>query len=284
MSSAVQGGLVFALLATGLVVVIWSFVVPAPDSDQTLMSQVDIDAVSLAPWLVAQVVITGLVWWISGWVVLGIGVGALVWVVRLWLRATAERNRYHEVTEAITIWTDMVKDALSSGAGLSQAIESTTKVAPVAIRSSVVRLASGQRSGSQVEALWRFGTELGHPTSDMVVLALVSASESQARDLPGLLAKTAEQARSRNQAVMQIETERSQLYAEARAMVLSIGVLGVIIAFLARDFLAPYDSTIGQLVLVMVMVMVVGSGALLVQAGRPKPEPRLLANEAVVVR
>lgn len=277
--STLYGAGLAALLAIGLMVLGVSFR-PKPEKPTSTKVGGDIDVIGWLPWIVAQIVVTLVVWLASGWVALGLGAGALAWVVRLWLLADEERRRYHEVTEAISVWVDMVKDALSSGAGLSQAIESTTKVAPEVIRPEVIRLASTQRTRSQTEALREFGGSLAHPTSDLVTLALVSASESQARDLPALLSKTAEQARTRNEAVLQIETERSQLYAEARAMFLAIAVLGVIIAFLARDFLAPYNSFAGQIVLGLVMALVVGSSALLVQSGRPKPELRLLAVEA----
>lgn len=279
--TALYGGLLAGLVAVGIVVVAWSFL-PKRPVVKAPKQKVDIEYEALLPWFAGQLALTVIAWYASGWVAVGLGLGAMVWVVRLWMVANAERSRYHEITEAISVWVDMIKDALASGAGLSQAIEATTKVAPAAIRSDVIKLVSRQRSGSQLDALREFGESLAHPTSDLVVMALASASESQARDLPGLLAKTAEQARARNEAVLQIETERSQLYAEARAMVLAIAVLGVIISLVARDFLEPYNSFLGQIVLAVVMSMVVGSAILLVQAGRPKPEQRLLAQEVVV--
>lgn len=275
---ALLAGVLAGLIALGLIVISQAFQ-PAPVKQPKRGGTPDFDLTGLMPWIAGQVVLTVIVWIASGWPALGLGVGALVWVGRLWLTASRERNHYHQVTEAISVWVDMVKDSLGGGAGLSQAIESTTPVAPEAIRPAVARLASRQRTGSQSAALHEFGATLAHPTSDLVVLALISASENQARDLPKLLAKTAEQARSRNQAVMQIETERSQLYAEARAMALSIALLGVVIAVIAKDFLEPYNRPTGQLVLGVIMVMVVGSAALLVQAGRPQPERRLLAVE-----
>ncbi len=278
--ASILAGILAGTVALGLLVISQSFR-PAPVRRPKRGGTPEFNLAGLTPWIAAQVVITIVVWVASGWPSLSIGVGAMVWVGRLWLVANRERNHYHQTTEAISVWVDMVKDSLSGGAGLSQAIESTTPVAPEAIRPAVARLASRQRTGSQSAALQEFGATLAHPTSDLVVLALISASENQARDLPKLLTKTAEQARSRNQAVMQIETERSKLYAEARAMAISIGLLGVVIAIIARDFLDPYSRPVGQLVLAVIMVMVVGSAAMLVQAGRPQPERRLLAVEGV---
>jgi Flp pilus assembly protein TadB len=272
-------GVLVGLCVAGLLVISQSFR-PAPERAPKRGGTPEFSLAGWAPWLGGQLALTLVVWLTTGWPSLSIGVGALVWVARLWLIANRERNHYHQTTEAISVWVDMVKDSLGGGAGLSQAIESTTPVAPEVIRPAVVRLASRQRTGSQTEALREFGATVAHPTSDLVVLALISASENQARDLPKLLSKTADQARARNQAVMQIETERSKLYAEARAMALSIALLGAVIAVIARDFLEPYSRPTGQLILAVIMFLVVGSAALLVQAGRPQPERRLLAPEA----
>jgi Flp pilus assembly protein TadB len=274
------GGVLAATLMIGLIVIVRSFR-PAPERRRDPIGDIDPRTLQLTKWISAQIFITAFVWYASDWPSLAAGVGAMVWVFRLWLIANQERTNYHLTTEAISVWVDMVKDSLGGGAGLSQAIETTTAVAPDAIRPAVARLASRQRTGSQTGALREFGDNLAHPTSDLVVLALISASENQARDLPKLLAKTAEQARSRNEAVLEIETERSQLYAEARAMVLAIAFLGLIISIIARDFLEPYSRPLGQFVLAIIMVMVVGSAAMLVQAGRPRADARLLSATGV---
>lgn len=230
-------------------------------------------------WLGAAAVAGIAAGFASRWPALGLGVAALVLVGRLWQTASRERRIYYQTTEAISVWVDMVKDTLVGGGGLSQSIESTAALAPEVIRPEVVRLAAAQRTLPQAEALRQFGAAMAHPTADLVVLALMVASENQARDLPKLLARTSEQARSRNTAVLQIETERSQLYTEARATVICIGLLGVVITLIAKDFLEPYGTFAGQIVLGVVMAMVVASCALLVQAGRPQPERRLLAPE-----
>lgn len=238
-----------------------------------------IDWYGMRWWIVSGFVLGLLVAIVSGWPALALGVAGLVWVARLWSQARAERKRYYETTEAISTWADMIKDSLSGGAGLSQAIDSTTNLAPEIIKDRVIHLSAGQRVVGVSEALRQFGRDMAHPTADLVALALISASENQARDLPSLLEKASEQARSRNAAVLEIETERAKLYTEARAMVVVIAVLGALIAIVSSDFLTPYGSLAGQLVLTVVCALIVGSGAALVQAGRPKPEKRLLALE-----
>ena len=208
---------------------------------------------------VAMSAVAGLVSWFgSGWPAVGLGAAALVWVFKFWLRANRERAVYFKTTEAISTWVDMVKDSLSGGAGLSQAIEATVPVAPDIVRPHVVRLAGSQRTSSQAAALRQFAEDLAHPTSDLVVQALITASEHQGRDLPKLLAKTSEQARARNASVLQTESERAQLYTEAWIMVLAISLLGVVITLIARDFFKPYDTTFGQLVLTGLMAIVGG--------------------------
>lgn len=267
-----------ALVAVGILLAIQAFRSEPPERTQGV-NGLPADTGVLAIWFGAAAVVGLVTGFASRWPALGLGIAALVLVGRLWQTASRERRIYYQTTDAISVWVDMIKDTLVGGGGLSQSIESTASLAPEVIRPHVVRLAAAQRTLPQTEALRQFGAAMAHPTADLVVLALMVASENQARDLPKLLARTAEQARSRNTAVLQIETERSQLYAEARATVISIGLLGVIITLIAKDFLEPYATFAGQIVLAVVMAIVVASAAVLVRAGRPRPERRLLAPE-----
>lgn len=267
-----------ALVAVGILVAVQSFRSEPPQQNRGV-NDLPADTGVLAIWFAAAMVVGLISGFASRWPAFGLGMGALVLVGRLWQTASRERRIYYQTTDAISVWVDMIKDTLVGGGGLSQSIESTASLAPEVIRPHVVRLAAAQRTLPQTEALRQFGAAMAHPTADLVVLALMVASENQARDLPKLLARTAEQARSRNTAVLQVETERSQLYAEARATVISIGLLGVVITLIAKDFLEPYKTFAGQIVLSAVMAIVVASAAVLVRAGRPRPERRLLAPE-----
>ena len=263
-------------LVGGLVLFAYSFTEPPPKESKPAWLSEEVSGTVLI-WVAASLVAGLLGWLASGWPAVGLAAVALVWVFKFWLRAKRERDVYFKTTEAVSTWIDMVKDSLSGGAGLSQAIESTVPVAPTILRPHVVRLATEQRTMSQSAALRRFADAVAHPTSDLVAQALITASEHQGRDVPKLLAKTSEQARARNAAVLQTESERAQLYTEAWIMVGAIGLLGTIITLVARDYFAPYDTVLGQLVLTGLMAVVVGSIASLVHAGRPQKELRLLA-------
>lgn len=276
-SGAFVAAAVAGLFVGGLVLLAYSFTEPPPKQAKPPWLSKEVSGTVLV-W-VAMSAVAGMVSWFgSGWPAVGLGAAALVWVFKFWLRANRERAVYFKTTEAISTWVDMVKDSLSGGAGLSQAIEATVPVAPDIVRPHVVRLAGTQRTSSQAAALRQFAEDLAHPTSDLVVQALITASEHQGRDLPKLLAKTSEQARARNASVLQTESERAQLYTEAWIMVLAISLLGVVITLIARDFFKPYDTTLGQLVLTGLMTVVVGSIASLIHAGRPQKELRLLAT------
>ncbi len=274
---ALAAAVVAGLLATGLVVFAYSFTEPPPKEAKPPWLGREVSGAILV-WVALSVVAGLVAWFGSGWPAVGLGAAGLVWVFKFWLRANRERAVYFKTTEAISTWVDMVKDSLAGGAGLSQAIEATVPVAPDIVRPHVARLAGSQRTSSQSVALRQFADGLAHPTSDLVVQALITASEHQGRDLPKLLAKTSEQARARNASVLQTESERAQLYTEAWIMVLAISLLGVVITLVARDFFTPYDTPLGQLVLTGLMAVVVGSIASLIHAGRPQRELRLLAT------
>ncbi len=275
------GALIAALVAGGMmagpILLVYSLTEPPAKEATPDWMKAEVSGTIIA-WAVASAILGLLAWIGSGWPAVGLGAAALVWIGKFWLWASRERDVYFKTTEAISTWVDMVKDSLSGGAGLSQAIEATVPVAPEIVRPHVVRLATEQRTISQTTALRNFAEAVAHPTSDLVAQALITASEHQGRDLPNLLTKTSEQARARNAATLQTESERAQLYTEAWIMVVGIGLLGMIITLIARRFFTPYDTTFGQLVLVGLVAIVIGSIASLIHAGRPRKELRLLAN------
>lgn len=282
-TGALMAATLSGLLVAGLILLAYSFTEPPPKEAKPPWLSREVSGTVLI-WVAISLAVGLVCWFGSGWPAVGLGAAALVWVFKFWLRANRERAVYFKTTEAISTWVDMVKDSLSGGAGLSQAIEATVPVAPDIVRPHVVKLAGSQRTTGQSAALRQFAQDLAHPTSDLVVQALITASEHQGRDVPKLLAKTSEQARARNASVLQTESERAQLYTEAWIMVLVISLLGIVITLIARDFFTPYDTPVGQLVLTGLMAVVVGSIASLIHAGRPQKELRLLATPEQIQR
>lgn len=156
------------------------------------------------------------------------------------------------LVEAIACWTEGLRDAISGSSGIEQAIISTGKFAPDVISPQVNRLVASLRYESVVTSLKRFSSEVGHPTCDFVVVALVTAAENQTRDLSQLLSHLSECARFECESYLRIWVSRARTRSSVRIISWSVGVFAAGLFAFNRSYLAPYFSPVGAMVAVVV--------------------------------
>lgn len=155
-------------------------------------------------------------------------------------------------TEAIAAWAEMLRDTMAGAAGIEQAIVATATVAPEPIRDEVRGLATRLERDRLATALREFAHELADPTGDLVVAALVLASEKQARRLGDLLGALATSARQQATLRLRIDAGRARTRTASRVITIFTLGFGVGLVVLNRGYLQPYDSMQGQLVLAFV--------------------------------
>ena len=218
---------------------------------------------------------------VTGWPVGALLAGALAVAAPGLVGGKAAREAELAKIEAIATWTEMVRDTVAAGSGLSEAIRATAPVAPGPLRAAVGRLALRMERGDQAGALRAFAEEVADPLADLVVTALVLAVTEQARRLGELLGALA--AAIRDQAAMRLRVEASR----ARTRTVAAAVAGIAavsaVGFLAFDraYLRPYDTAVGQLVLAAVGACFAGAFWLLARMGRiATPERFVLTPEA----
>jgi Flp pilus assembly protein TadB len=107
--------------------------------------------------------------------------------------------------------------------------------------------------GSLTEGLRRFAEDVDHPTADFVAAALVTATQHQARDIGVLLGHLAQCARDESRMRSRVWVGRSRTRSAVRIItgVISVFVGGLFI--FNRDYLQPYESVEGQLILSMIL-------------------------------
>lgn len=154
--------------------------------------------------------------------------------------------------EAIAAWTEMLRDTLAGAAGIEGAIAATAAVSPLPIRAEVMTLAARLEQQRLVPALRVFAADLNDGTADLVVAALILASEHQARRLGELLGSLASAARDHATMRLRVEAGRARTRASLRVVVGSTLAMAAGLAILNRGYLSPYDSAIGQLVLLVI--------------------------------
>jgi tight adherence protein B len=206
-------------------------------------------------------------WWavlagLVGWVVTGWPALAGIVVLAAWglphLFAGGGRRALIAKTEAIAAWAEMLRDAMAAADGVEEAIEATVPIAPPPIRPAVALLDAARRSRPLPDALRDFGAEVDHPSADLVVQALVIAAEGEGTDFSRVLSRLAAITRGEVRMRLRIEVGRAALRTSARMIlvILCVGVVGI--SLLSRDYLEPYSTVEGQVILVVVAGLFAG--------------------------
>ena len=231
-------------------------------------------------WWRAVIVLVAFVagWVLTGWPAAGGIAAGCATVMPLLSGTRRNRQRIEARSDAVASWAEMLRDTISSHAGLREAVAVTARVAPVPIRAEVQALAVRAERESLPGALRRFADEVGDPVADLVVASLVIAAERQAQRLAELLTEIAKSAREHAAMRSRVETGRARTYASSRALVAITLGLAVVLMLFSPQFMKPYDTFTGQVVMLGIGALFVGALWSLVQLGRPAAAPRLLAT------
>lgn len=213
------------------------------------------------------------------WPIAALLAAAAAWALPELLGPDRKHSRAVDRIEAIATWTELLRDTLSSAAGLEQALTVTAPVAPRPIRAQVQALAGAIRNGVSLPvALRALADDLADPTGDLVVRALIQAAGNHGGHLTDCLTRLAATARDQASLRMRVATKRAATHTATR--VISGAVLAMIVALVVfnRGFLAAYGTPTGQL-MQLVDGAVFGAGFFwLSRASRLPEQPRLFAQ------
>ncbi len=199
----------------------------------------------------------------------GIGLPSLIRLTR--------RSDTTARTEAIALWTELLRDTLAAASGLSQSILSTASVAPEGIRKEVEALASRLSNGMPTPiALRVFADEIADPSADLVVCALMLAATARAQRLADLLGALAVSMREEVSMRLRVESNRASARSGIRTIIVfCVGFVGLL-ALVARAYLTPFGTVSGQLVLIVVGTFEAAGILLMMRLLREPVQSRLL--------
>jgi tight adherence protein B len=222
----------------------------------------------------AALVVAAVVGAVTRWPVGALLAGAAAYVLPLVLGADRHAQDVLARTEAVAAWAEMLRDSLSAAAGLEQTILLTAPFAPPAIAGEVGELAASLRLGRRLSvALDEFTARVDDPTGRLVARALAQASRRQSRQLPELLSELARRARDRANLQLRIAPGHAKIRTNARIIVgFTLAMAAGMVVF-NRQFLRPYDSSLGQLVLLAVGIIFSGGFVGLSRLARSGLEP-----------
>jgi tight adherence protein B len=216
-------------------------------------------------------------WSVTGWPAAGAIVGAAAGVIPQLFGIGRRRKELNQRTEALASWAEMLRDSISSHAGLREAISVTARVAPIPIRSEVQELAVRAEREPLPDALRRFGSQVDDPLADLIVAAMIIAAERQAQRLADLLTQIASAARDMSGMRLRVETGRARTYTSSKVLVMFTFGLAVTLLLFAPEFMRPFDTAMGQVVMVGIGGLFCAALWSLVVLGRPATTPRLFA-------
>lgn len=280
---ALMGGLAGLLASAGVLSFIAGFR-PRPDRAVRSTSLTWRRRPVKGPWDRWRWAVAGtsglLVWLLSGWPIPGVIVGTTIVGLPVLLSTSRVAAQGIARVEAVEEWTRRLSDILVVGVGLEQAITTSVRSVPEAIRTEVTALAARLSARWPTEtALRAFADDLGDATGDLVVASLILGHRRRGPGLARALTAVADSVAEEVAMRRRVEAERARPRATARAVTLiTLGVVAV--GALNQTYLSPYGTPLGQLVLLAVTAMFVASLTWMRALTLSAPQPRLLSRTA----
>src|SRR5690606_17759530 len=122
--------------------------------------------------------------------------------------------------------------------------------------------------------------DLAHPVGDLVVTALRLAARSGGRQIRSVLDDLAAVAREEARMHRRIEVARARPRSDMRSVLLLMVGFVALFVLVARDYLAPYGTVAGQLVLTVVLGIWAAGVWAMGRLGRIRPVERFLVRSA----
>jgi Flp pilus assembly protein TadB len=179
--------------------------------------------------------------------------------------------------EALATWTESLRDTIAGAVGLEQAIPASVGATPPVIRPQLNLLVDRLRVREPLpDALVKFADDLDDPSADMIVSALVLNARLRGPGLRDVLTSLA--ASTRNELDMRRRVDASRAGIRRSVQIVLFIVLGVMggMTLFNRDYVEPYSSLLGQIVLLIVAALIIGGLWWLRQLGQPEARDRFL--------
>ena len=197
----------------------------------------------------------------SGLAIIGLIIGLLTgWVLAVvvlpviglglpYLVGRTEGASDIEKMEAMEEWTRSLAGILTAGAGLEQAVVATLNSTPAALKPHVTRLVVRLKARwTTPMALRGFADDLDDPTGDIIAANLLLGAQRRGDGLATILEDLSESVAIDIRARRQVEADAAKPRATARWVTIITGVV-LIGLFFTGDYVAPYKSGMGQIIL-----------------------------------
>jgi tight adherence protein B len=221
-----------------------------------------------------------LAWWATGWPVAALAAAAAVLGVPALLHPSRPREALDRL-DALTSWTRRVADLLASGAGgLEQALAYTVATTGPPLQQPVDRLVRRLPAVGLEAALRDFAADVDDPAADEIVASLVVRARAGGRGLAAVLHSQAAAMAAEATARRQVETDRATPRAAVRSLVWITLIMLVGLVVFAHDYLAPFDTVTGQVVLAAIAGLMAAALWWMHRMSTPPARPGILRTPA----
>ena len=184
-----------------------------------------------------------------------------------------------ERVEALATWTESLRDSIAGSVGLEDAIRHSMTAAPPALQPALQRLEARLRVQIPLtQALAAFAEEFEDSSADLVVAALILNSKLRGPGLVATLTALATAAREEVDMRRRIEEGRKSLRRTALIIVGATVIFAGGMAVFSRDYVAPYSTPLGQLMLAVVLSVFAGGLMWIRSAANLRPPERFLVD------
>jgi tight adherence protein B len=182
--------------------------------------------------------------------------------------------------EALEGWVRSLSGVLTAGVGLEQALIATLRSVPEPIRAEVGRLVARLRARWSTEAALRaFADDLDDATGDLIVANLILGARRRGSGLASVLESLAESVAADVRARRQIEADRAKPRTTARWVTI-ITVVVLVALGLTGQYVAPYRTGLGQVVLAVLLAAYAGVLVWMRHMAAGAPLPRFIGDRA----
>jgi len=210
-----------------------------------------------ALWLLAAFLLAAIAYSATGWPVGGLWVFVGVLSIPALRPPGSSATEEIAKVEAIATWAEQIRDTMNASAGLQQALIATAANGPAAIAAELARFARRAPRGDLGAALHELGEDLRHPSADMVVAGLLSATELEAGRLVPLLSRLASSIRDEAQMRVRVEVGRARIRTSMKIVGVCVSLTGLLLVVAGGELLKGYESAGGQVWLLVVGIVVV---------------------------
>ncbi|KHL11249.1 Flp pilus assembly protein TadB [Mumia flava] len=243
-----------ALIGGGVLMLIWAMTAREPDREVAASSGLVDGMRTLGTRLPIAVGVGLAVLLFTRWPVLAIALGALVFFAPMLMGGAAHEKQAMARLEGLAAWTESLRDTIAGAVGLEQAIPATAYAASPAIQPQLIALSDRLRMRTPLPtALQQFADDLDDPSADLVIATLMLNARLRGPGLRDVLSSLADSAREELEMRRRVNAGRASTRRSVQIVVgITVVFVGGLIVF-NRDYLAPYSTPAGQLVLLLIL-------------------------------